>query len=246
MIGCRVGGPLCLERGQCNSMNTLFLSDMHAGSPLFKNNTYLSDLINSDRYDRIVVVGDLIDTWEAPYYDIMNKKLSPIEAIKNSKKEIIIVMGNHDPPYDSLCYLFPNAIIVEDFVVIDDVLITHGHEFDVLIMKYSVLARYLNKLNWVFERVGINLKAFFRTLFYSVASKINNDYYSDLVYNIMEKVVIKYGADNNFIVTGHTHMPMIASHIDYPNITYINCGDWVHNFSYVEYIDGMFFLKKLM
>lgn len=225
--------------------DTLFISDLHAGSPLFKYRAYLTSLIEDSKYKNIVVVGDILDVWEDSLEDILNMNISVVEALRNSAKNIYIVKGNHDPSHYDLRLVFPNAVVVEKSMVIDDMVIVHGDEFDDLIIKYSSIATFLHHIHWVFERVGINLKAFFRNLFYSVSDKIGKDYYDTLVYDIMDKVITKYKNQGRVIITGHTHMPMIANHIDHRGIKYINCGDWVHNFSFVEFIDGNFTLTKL-
>jgi UDP-2,3-diacylglucosamine pyrophosphatase LpxH len=45
----------------------------------------------------------------------------------------------------------------------------------------------------------------------------------------------------NHAVCGHIHFPVIKK-ID--GVTYINCGDWIENNSYVVYDKGEFELKK--
>lgn len=215
--------------------NTLFISDLHAGSPLFKHREYLTNIIKNDKYERIVVVGDVIDVWEKSVESILDEKYSPIEALRFSDKQVFVVRGNHDPSVEVLQEIFPKAKVVDSSVVIDGVVVVHGDEFDDLIIKYSKLARFLHYIHWVFERLGINFKAFFRTLFYSVSSKMNKKYYTELVYAITEKIIEKYG-NYDKIVTGHTHMPVIMhySRVKHPDVTYMNCGDWVHNYTYLE------------
>jgi UDP-2,3-diacylglucosamine pyrophosphatase LpxH len=89
------------------------------------------------------------------------------------------------------------------------------------------------------ERLKLNIKAFFRELFYSVSAKRDKDYYIKLVGDIEKSLIKKYRPNYNYLVCGHTHLPKINKDA---GVQYVNCGDWVHNRTYVIYDSGEFTL----
>lgn len=224
-------------------MKFLFLSDLHLGSPLFVSKSKILELLNGD-YDRIFILGDLLDIWEEKLEDILSDNIEIINKLR-TLTNVVIIKGNHDPAIIRLESVFPKKNICYSFNFnIGDkrCLLAHGDEFDSLIRHYSWLAKIFWPIGWAFERIGINLKGFFRTLFYSISAKIQKKYYNDLVLDIEKNMVEKYENDYDYIIVGHTHLPKINKENGF---TYINCGDWVHNKSYVEFVDSEFKLTEL-
>jgi UDP-2,3-diacylglucosamine pyrophosphatase LpxH len=221
-------------------MKNLFISDLHLGSPLFKSDNKIISLLD-DKYDNIYIVGDIIDVWEDCSKFIIEDHKELILKI-NSLSNIKIVKGNHDPSIDKLKKIFPLSEISDCFSFKDYIFscaIVHGDEFDKLVTKYSWLAKLLFPIHWILQRLGLNIKAFFRKLFYSVSSKRNKKYYTKLVSDIEKNLIKKYRLVYNYIVCGHTHFPKI---VNINGFRYINCGDWIHNRTYVIYNEGEFTL----
>jgi UDP-2,3-diacylglucosamine pyrophosphatase LpxH len=216
----------------------LFISDLHLGSPLFRSEDQVFFLLNGN-YDKIFIVGDIIDTWEEDVEYIVSKHSKLIDTI-NKLNNVIIIKGNHDPSLQSLESIFPGKqVLMEyEFYTGDEIgIIIHGDEFDIMVTKYSWISKILSPIHWVLERVGINIKAFFRELFYSIANKRNKSYYKDLVFDIEQSLVEKYGHKYKYVIVGHTHLPKIET---INGCIYVNCGDLVHNKTYVIYEDGNF------
>jgi len=95
---------------------------------------------------------------------------------------VVIIKGNHDPSLQSLESIFPGKqVLMEyEFYIGDEAgIVVHGDGFDSMITKYSWLTRVFSPIHWVLERFGINIKAFFRELFYSIANKRDKDYYKE-------------------------------------------------------------------
>ena len=224
-------------------MKLLFLSDLHLGSPLFESEAEIINLLSKD-YDQIYIIGDLLDVWEDDLASVVSDNMSIINRI-HTLDNVIIIKGNHDPSLVELEGVFPkkNVYYQHELGIGDKkCIVAHGDEFDDLIRKYSWLAKFSWPINWLFERVGINLKGFFRKLFYSVSAKRKKKYYNDLVLNMEEKFVDCYKDEYDYMIVGHTHFPKITKGNDF---TYINSGDWIHNKSYVEFVDGEFKLTEL-
>ena len=61
-------------------------------------------------------------------------------------------------------------------------------------------------------------------------------YYNDLILDVEKNAVEKY----KHVVMGHTHFPKINKTDQH---TYVNCGDWIHHGTYVEYDGINFYLR---
>lgn len=213
---------------------TLVLSDIHLGSPLVHNKLELNKLLESDRYDTIVLNGDIFDIWEESFNKILLDNLEFVKIIHSLsiKKTVYFIIGNHDPYISEVKRLFPGMRVL-DRLYLDDILIIHGHEFDNLVTKYLWFAKLLFIPNWISERLfHINLKAFFREFFYSVSNKQNKPYFNELINDIEKEAVGKYKNECRYLIMGHTHTPKIVEGED---CTYINCGDILHNKVCIEY-----------
>lgn len=211
-------------------MKRLLLSDLHLGNPLFKYELQLIKLLSSN-FDEIIVCGDILDTWESSIDKIISKYDFLINLF-NNHESVIIIHGNHDPNINQLQFIFNNCKVYNNYVYNNNIVI-HGSEFDTLIIKYSYIARCLGYFNWIFERFNLDVKSFFRELYYSISAKRQKIYYDSLVSNIEKSAVEKYSKEYKMIIMGHTHMPKIINN-------YINCGDMIHNYTYIIDDDDKF------
>jgi len=210
-------------------MKNLYLSDIHLGNPYFKYEEIIIQLIEQD-YENIFIIGDLIDVWEDSIEHILEKHSRLISKL-NLLKNLIIIRGNHDPEIVDLQNIFPEVNICDQYVSSENFILLHGYDFDKLITKYSWLAKSFYPIQWMFERFNIDLTYFFRNLFYSISMKRKKKYYNDLVLEIEKEIVLKYN-QYDAVIIGHTHFPKI---FNTKTVKYINCGDWTHSCTYVEY-----------
>lgn len=221
-------------------MRVLFLSDFHMGSPLFKHDNRVKSLLHNG-YDTIIIVGDIIDSWEDSVWDIVEKHQGLINAI-NALNNVIIIKGNHDPGVAELNMIFPNAFVMPEYdLEFEDsvIKIIHGHEFDDLILKYYWAAKLFFPFHWVMSRLGFDFKGWIGRLFHSISAKIQDKQYHDLVYAIETRAVDTYKSNYMAVVMGHTHAPKVVE----DDCTYVNVGDWVTHSTYVIFEDGKFLLK---
>jgi UDP-2,3-diacylglucosamine pyrophosphatase LpxH len=216
-------------------MSILFISDFHLGSPLFKNEFAIYDLVTKGNFEHIYVIGDVIDTWENDTSKIVNKYKNFLKLFDHTN--VTIVKGNHDPDIATLKKIFPAAEIVMSKVIPDIGIVIHGDEFDKLVTKYSWVAKIFYPVHWLLQRFGINIKAFFREMYNSISAKRNSPYYPELVSDIEIKLKEKY-LPYGYVFCGHTHEPKFFEN-------YVNCGDWIHNKSYVIYDNGKIILRNL-
>lgn len=220
-------------------MKYLFISDLHLGSPLLKDYATILDLL-SGPYDMIFLVGDIIDTWEKSANSIVNDPMTGtiIETINDVSKEttIIFIQGNHDPDLSELVRIFPNVQVLGHRYIFNtgdsSIVVIHGHEFNATILKYNWVAKLVWPLQWLLERVGLNLRGWLRTLLHSISAKKKNKNYNDIILDIEEQVIKMY-KEYNYIIMGHTHLPKLVKRDSRPS--YVNCGDFIYNQTWVEY-----------
>jgi len=118
----------------------------------------------------------------------------------------------------------------------------HGDVFDVSIQNAKWLAKLggygynllilLNRLvNWCLERLGKEK--------YSLSKRIKNSVKRAVKYindfeNVISGLAIENGYD--FVVCGHIHQPkMLIKENKHGKTIYLNSGDWVENFTALEY-----------
>ena len=159
---------------------------------------------------------------------------------------MIYITGNHD----EVLRKFSDTTIGNISIVNKKVLnldgkkawFFHGDVFDVSIQNARWLAKLggygydmlilLNRLvNWGLQRMGKEK--------YSISKKIKNGVKSAVKYiSDFEKVVSDLAIENgyDYVVCGHIHQPkMLIKENKHGKTTYLNSGDWVENFTALEY-----------
>lgn len=217
-------------------MKTLYLGCIHLGNPSFKRRLAIAELLRGE-FDKIILVGDIWDTWEGSIGRILNKYISISTAIKeiSQMKEVILTLGNHDPTFEEIGREFPNLDVYERYANMDKtgaVMVLHGNEFDGSILRYDWLSKFLYYvLVHPFLRItGVDIRHMFKKFFFSVASRKFGWGYGAIVLDMERTAVEKYGR----VIMAHTHMPKIVRDGE---TLYVNVGDWIHNNTYVIYDD---------
>jgi len=232
-----------------NNKRDLFLSDLHLGSPLFNFNDQICNLLKQTFYERIFLLGDIIDTWENPLYFTQCRHYDIFNLLSELKDRLFFIRGNHDPKIYILRELFKEANIYESYDMrLPDgrrVYMIHGEEFDNLWLEYASIAKALYGIQWILERLNINLKAFYSTLRCSLSSKYRKSYWNELVSAIEMKAVSTYKKDYDALVMGHTHVGKVIHIHDYDKgFTYVNPGSVEkRRATYIEYYDKKFRLR---
>lgn len=144
-------------------MKVLFISDIHG---IKKNIDFLTKLIESNKFDKIIVLGDIY--YSGPSYDLSYEVDSKyVLTFLNSYKDIVIgVRGNCDSDVDIKVSDFP---IYEDYHIINldeiNVCCSHGNKYsyskncdinyiDVLIYGHEHVPYIKNKDNIVYICAG--------------------------------------------------------------------------------------------
>lgn len=224
------------------------ISDVHLGTygchakPLL---TYL----NSIQPKKLILNGDIIDIWQFSkrYFPKSHMKvIKRIMDMASNGVEVIYITGNHDELLRKFSGTYIGNISIVDKAVIElngkRAWFFHGDVFDLSIQKAKWLAKLggygydtlilLNRLiNWCLEKLGHER--------YSLANRIKNRVKSAVKYisdfeNIVTDLAINNGYD--YVVCGHIHQPkMLIKSNRHGETLYLNSGDWVENFTALEY-----------
>lgn len=174
------------------------MSDLHIGDPRVEDEDIVLSVLKRERYDQIVLNGDIIELWFNKPDDIRGKKvIRKLSEIAKDKK-VVWVLGNHD--WDARGHnIIPGAIETDSFEVSEHrrkILCIHGHQvYEFQNMSWH--AKMSTRVNyWVWKKTGINLQRFFQT----------GPFYKWIVKNRRRKILEIYGKMANTIVIGHTHL----------------------------------------
>jgi UDP-2,3-diacylglucosamine pyrophosphatase LpxH len=211
---------------------TLIISDVHLGSKGCKAENVLK-LLSSEKYDRLILLGDIIDGWLIKKYhwfpDSHVKVLKKILKI-SKKKKVIYITGNHD---DFLRSYAPHSIgkisIVNEFIE-DGIWLTHGDLYDGV-----VKIRWLGILGSIGYDWAISIDIFLKRMGMkaSLSRYLKNNVKQAVKFIAQFETEIARQSikrDCNIAICGHIHTPC-DRYID--SVRYINTGDWIENNSYV-------------
>jgi len=238
-------------------MSIFFISDVHLGEnfpereklKLRKLTSFLQMV--AEKGQQLFIVGDLFDFWFEYKHAIPKDNFQIILQLANLHKQGIqlnYISGNHDHWMGDFLSREAGFRIFKDQtdVVIDDkkVHIIHGDGLAKNDGGYRILKRILrNRLNIFLYRlippdIGIPLAKYVSGKSRGHTQKRPREDFLDDYRNYGHS---KLQAGFDAVIMAHTHVP---EEIAYPEGLYLNTGDWIENFSYVEYSDGRFILKK--
>jgi len=224
------------------------ISDVHLGT-YGCHAKQLITYLNSIEPKHLILNGDIIDIWQFSKRYFPKSHLKVIKKIMDLATEgtkVTYITGNHD----EMLRKFSDSTIGNISIVNKKVLeldgkkawFFHGDVFDVSIQNAKWLAKLggygydllilINRLvNWFLERMGKEK--------YSLSKKIKNSVKSAVKYvsdfeNVVSDLAIENGFD--FVICGHIHQPkMLMKENKHGKTTYLNSGDWVENFTALEY-----------
>ena len=224
------------------------ISDVHLGTYGCHAKQLLTYL-NSIEPKHLILNGDIIDVWQFSkrYFPKSHMQvLKKIVAFAAKGTKVTYITGNHDEMLRKFTDTeIGNISIVNKLVLeLDDkkAWIFHGDVFDVSIQNAKWLAKLggygydllilLNRfINWCLERFGKEK--------YSLSKRIKNSVKSAVKYiNDFEEVASELAIENryDYVICGHIHQPkMLLKENKHGKTMYLNSGDWVENFTALEY-----------
>lgn len=224
------------------------ISDVHLGTYGCHAKQLLTYL-NSINPTKLILNGDIIDIWQ------FNKRYFPKSHLKVIKKimdmasdgvKVIYITGNHDDMLRKFSDTTIGNISIVDKIVLEldgkKAWFFHGDIFDASIQNarwlaklggygYDFLIVFNRLINWFLLKLGKEK--------YSLSKRIKNSVKGALKYiSDFEQVAMDLAIENgyDYVVCGHIHQPkMQTKETKYGKTTYLNSGDWVENFTALEY-----------
>jgi len=215
-------------------MVTLVISDLHIGSKGC-NAKEIFKLLKKTEYDRLILVGDIIDGWLFQKYKRFSDQHIKIISLlmKISKtKPIIWISGNHDEFLRKFTPMEMGGIQIMDEYTENGIWFSHGDLYDGI-----VKLRWLGMLGSFGYDAAIVIDRMMKSLGYRKSlSKFLKD-------NVKAAVSFMVDFENEMarqatkrqchtVVCGHIHKPNDKRIED---VRYVNTGDWIENKSYVIY-----------
>ena len=224
------------------------ISDVHLGTTGCKAKKLLSYLNNIEP-KKIILNGDIIDTWQLNEQNFPKQHLKVIKKIIDmaaSGVEVIYLTGNHDEFLRKFTGTTIWNISIVDKKVMDlngkKAWFFHGDVFDMPTKNMEWLAKlghfgyqilfFLNRgYNWFLLGLGKEKHS---------KSKIikRNTKYGNKFLNNFEKIVSNLAIENgyDYAVCGHIHQPkMEIKETKHGQTLYLNSGDWLDHFTALEY-----------
>ena len=224
------------------------ISDVHLGTFGCHANELLTYL-NSINPKRLILNGDIIDIWQFKKRYFPKSHLRVIKKIMDFAAdgvEVIYITGNHDEMLRKFSgTTIGNVSIVDKKVLTLDgkkAWFFHGDVFDVSIQNAKWLAKlggYGYDLLILINRFVNKGLVYFGKEKYSLSKKIKNSVKRAVKYiSDFESVATDLAIENNYdyVICGHIHQPkMLTKKNKSGEVMYLNSGDWVENFTALEY-----------
>jgi UDP-2,3-diacylglucosamine pyrophosphatase LpxH len=217
-------------------MKRVIISDTHIGS-LFYKSEELFKFLKEVEYDQLILAGDIIDFIKIPVFT--ERCMDILQAIDRDK-EVIYIVGNHD---ESLVRLVGKNILGIDFVKRYEFeennrkfRVEHGDSYDAKsFINTTLFVKLLSVIQNVLE---VTFDFDFTTWWTERQIKRHK------LRNIVN--ILRLNDDVDTFIMGHLHIPEVLIWIQANQTikTYVNCGDWISNQTYVEIEDGVARLKE--
>lgn len=239
------------KRVEVRRYRTIFLSDLHLGTPDSKV-AEVVDFLEHTRCEKLVLNGDIVDGWALKRGSKWKKRHSRfirkvLAKIEKEDIEVVYCRGNHD---DILDRFLPMALgklsfckeHVHEGMDGKRYLVVHGDGFDGVSTSHRWLA-WLGAIGYdsllSINRVYNKYRAWRGREYFSLSKKIKAKVKSAVSFiGNYEEQLQNFARKRNCdgIICGHIHTPadkMIEG------VRYLNSGDWVESLTaIVEHLDG--------
>ena len=239
-------------------MNAIFLSDVHLRDASSVKTKLVIRFLEeqASRFEKIFILGDLFDVWfgTTPYLlRSFEPVLQVLKSLVENGHEVHYVEGNHD---FRLGTYFTDTIGIrvhdnayEELMGGKRVFMSHGDLGNPKDLGYRAF-RYLLR----HDLLHLGLKAFPEEWVFKFglrSSRFSRDYQDKRPSNELAiRQTYRNTADRLFrlgydvVLMGHTHLPDdVTSQVEGRECRYINTGDWVRHFTYLEFADGHFYTR---
>lgn len=195
---------------------SVFISDVHLGTKGCKAQK-LHRFLDSFTAENLFLVGDIIDGWALRRRHHWPKTHTEIirRILKMSERmNVVYLPGNHDE--------FVRPFLKED-MQIGSINIVDSYEYE------GVYVTHGDRFDWTM-RIPTPLLNFLAHIWDYIPHSDSQSSFTDIMYKWMgtERNIVRWVQRKGYksCLTGHTHSPKIRD-------SYMNCGDWVSNCSYI-------------
>lgn len=196
-------------------MHFTVVSDLHLGSPYCQHEAFVRFLATLPTDTALILNGDILDTPQMVLPPAHRVVLAQLKQ-ESHRRQVVWVHGNHDAGYvpENPAHI----TFVESFGVEQQLLVMHGHAFDLLMPK----SRLFIKLFATWHRLRLRWGAQPRHV--ADYAKTWPTFYQVLTRHVRRNAV-EWAKVQGFaaITCGHTHYPE-DSQVD--GIRYLNTGSW--------------------
>ncbi|RPG57691.1 MAG: UDP-2,3-diacylglucosamine diphosphatase [Flavobacteriales bacterium TMED191] len=235
-----------------------FASDFHLGSPNHAESkerekkicNWLDNIAENAK--EIYLVGDIFDFW-FEYKRVIPKGFERLKGklahFTDQGIKIHFFPGNHDlwtfgyleKELGLIVHYKPLVTKIEDKTFY----ICHGDGLGNSSAKYKILKSIFSSsaCQWLFSKLnpnlGIKLAHTWSGLSRKKGGQFNKEALRESLIEYSKEILTN--KDINYFVFGHIHEPIEIELT--PSAKYINLGDWINHFSYIEYQKGSLLFK---
>ncbi|MFD2255066.1 glycosyltransferase [Luteolibacter algae] len=233
------------------SFRTVFLSDIHLGTPDSKA-AEVVDFLKQIRCEKLVLNGDIVDGWALqrgskwmPRHSRVIRKI--LKMTERDRTEVVYLRGNHDDILERFLPLaFGKIRFTKEHIHTaankQRYLVVHGDGFDSVSTNHKWLASLgavgydtLLKVNRYYNKWRAWQGKEYFSLSKSVKARVKSAVsFVDKYEELLQELAIHKNCDG--IICGHIHTPEDKQ---VGEVHYLNSGDWVESLTaIVEHHDG--------
>jgi len=201
----------------------LLVSDVHLGTKVARARELL-EVLKRTPFETLILLGDIFD--DLNLRDLDEHQREFIAHIKNIRRKVVWVVGNHDDPFIvRTVSAYWNIRQCEEYEFPmpnkkgERCLAIHGHQFDRFLKENRTVNDFAAKMYLFCQKMDLKhrrISSFARILFARPLARVARQ---------VEEGAVAYGKKNNFyaVFCGHTHDAR-KKIID--GIHYFNTGSW--------------------
>jgi len=219
-------------------MRTLIISDIHLGAPgrFPHSDGELCNLLQSEDWDQVVLLGDIFDLWVSSLAEIVVRYSTFFEVIEALECPVIYVPGNHDDAFKGLYSVNSMEIAWPDYTFEDNgktIVLLHGDTYEESFWGKSMLGNLIVSFldataSWIAGR-GTSIRR------YVYRSFVEHPMRESYAIPLMETIAA--ATDCDVLVVGHTHTPTM---LKFGEKQILNSGSFGIEFmTYVVIRDGV-------
>ena len=247
-----------MARIKKRKIDLLVLSDIHLGT-IGCNAKYLLQYFSTIKPKKVILNGDIIDIWQFKkrYFPKSHMKIiKHILGWESNGVEVVYITGNHDEMLRKFSGFSIGKFSIQNKLVLEldqkKAWFFHGDVFDVTMEHFKWLAKFgavgydfLILINYLVNRVCEFIGKDKISLSMRIKDKVKG---AVKLINNFEKTITDVAMEKgyNYVVCGHIHQPLIKQFGNDrgDKITYLNSGDWIENFTALEYTNSEWSLYK--